>query len=358
MKKITLLLLLTVSYFAHAQEPYYSDVDLTLTGNALYLELQSKISSNVSTTFTYGDNRDTLKTTDDEDFNDTDGSDTSTTVRLIYGYNDSDGSCTTDRTRHEDNFGGTTCDYNREHTYARSLPMPDMGSVSNSSTGIGADPHNIRSADQQMNGNKASKLFTDGSGNAQTISGNWYPGDEWKGDVARIIMYMYTRYGDQCKPEYTGVGAFQAGTEMLQLFLQWNVDDPVSPYEYQRNEYLETVYGNRNPFIDNPYFATLIWGGPDAEDTWNTLGIEDEEKTSLKIYPNPTNGSPLFINTGNVVIKKITLFSINGKQVFEKMIDNHQSTIRINENKTLSNGMYLLKVETTKSTFAKKIIIN
>ena len=26
-------------------------------------------------------------------------------------------------------------------------------------------------------------------------SGHWYPGDEWKGDVARMMMYMYLRYG-------------------------------------------------------------------------------------------------------------------------------------------------------------------
>jgi endonuclease I len=25
----------------------------------------------------------------------------------------------------------------------------------------------------------------------------WYPGDEWKGDVARMVMYMYVRYGNQ-----------------------------------------------------------------------------------------------------------------------------------------------------------------
>ena len=33
--------------------------------------------------------------------------------------------------------------------------------------------------------------------------------------------------------------------------------------ENNRNNLLETNYGNRNPFIDNPYLAKIIWGGGD-----------------------------------------------------------------------------------------------
>jgi len=31
---------------------------------------------------------------------------------------------------------------------------------------------------------------------------------------------------------------------MLQIYLQWNAEDPVSEFEDQRNPYLETAYGN------------------------------------------------------------------------------------------------------------------
>ncbi|MEZ4875767.1 MAG: endonuclease [Flavobacteriaceae bacterium] len=74
---------------------------------------------------------------------------------------------------------------------------------------------------------------------------------------------------------------------MLQLFLQWNIEDPVTPFEDQRNEYLETVYGNRNPFIDNPYLATLIWGGNNAEDRWDLFSIEENNAFELILFPNP-----------------------------------------------------------------------
>ena len=69
MKKITLVLLFFVQIL-FAQQPYYNDVNLTLTGQDLYLELQSKIAIN-NPTFTYGDVRDTAKITDENPANNT-----------------------------------------------------------------------------------------------------------------------------------------------------------------------------------------------------------------------------------------------------------------------------------------------
>jgi hypothetical protein len=65
---------------------------------------------------------------------------------------------------------------------------------------------------------------------------------------------------------------------MIDLFLKWNVEDPVSAFEDQRNPVIEGVQGNRNPFIDNPYLATLIWGGATAaEDKWEMTNPSDKE---------------------------------------------------------------------------------
>ena len=100
--------------------------------------------------------------------------------------------------------------------------------------------------------------LADVSGEYELISGNsFYPGDEWKGDVARMILYLNVRY--ELSVDLVG---------NLDLFLKWNREDPVSDFERQRNEAIEDAQGNRNPFIDNPYLATLIWGGTPAENTW------------------------------------------------------------------------------------------
>ncbi len=346
MKKTTLLLTVLIVQIIFAQQPYYNDVDLTLTGQDLYLELQSKI-GNASNSFNYGDVRDTMKITDENPS-------ASTDVLLVYGY-DNTGSCTTDRTRDKDDFGGSSCEYNREHVFARSNANPSMGSTSNNTTGIGADPHNLRPSDQQMNGNRGNRKFASGSGNAGNAGSNWYPGDEFKGDVARMMMYMYTRYGNRCLPSLNGSSATQGSTQMLQVYLEWNTEDPVSALEDQRNPYLENVYGNRNPFIDNPYLATIIWGGTPAEDRWDLFSVEDNLFANLEMYPNPASEvlwiqNSTIINNGNIIV-----YDILGREVLQDTINSSRTSINTS---SLTEGLYLVKIVSENSQIIKKLLIH
>lgn len=120
------------------------------------------------------------------------------------------------------------------------------------------DLHHLRSADDAINSLRLNYPYVDGSGSYKLVNNNsWYPGDEWKGDVARMVLYLNIRYGE----DYNEVGN-------LDLFLKWNREDPVSVFEKQRNNVIQGAQGNRNPFIDNPYLVTLIWGGTPAENTW------------------------------------------------------------------------------------------
>ena len=334
MKKLLLVFMTICALQLNAQQPYYDDVDLSLTGLDLYLELQLKLSI-FNEEYNYGDVRDSFLITDADPTNTND-------VLLLYGFNDNDGDCTTDRTRDSDNFGGDNCEYNREHVFPRSRAEPPMGDAVNSATGIVADPHNLRPTDVQRNGLRGSKKFDVGSGNSGDVnSGNWYPGDEWKGDVARIIMYMYVKYGERCLPEFTGIGPTQGDTDMLQVFLNWNVEDPVSEAEDQRNPQLEIEYGSRNPFIDNPGFATLIWGGPQAEDRFDLLNTEDFSIPVIGIYPNPASASVSITNTQPS--QRITIYDITGKIVLETISDNTVSTL-VNTSQ-LKSGLYLVQTQ-------------
>ena len=258
-KNIFFLGLLFISLGLSAQIPaYYNNVNLTLTGMPLKSELAQKIINTHTNQLAYNDLWNVLQFTDEDPSN-------SSKVLLIYGYNDGDGNASTDRTRIKSNYGGNNGQWNREHTYAKSLGTPDLGT-----SGPGADAHHIRACDVQMNNDRGSKKFASGSGNAGDVGSNWYPGNEWKGDVARMMMYMYLRYSTQCAPNNVGVGSSVAvDPAMIDLFLQWNAEDDVSTYEINRNNLLETQQGNRNPFIDNPYLATIIWGGTPAHDYWN-----------------------------------------------------------------------------------------
>ena len=139
--------------------------------------------------------------------------------------------------------------FNTEHIYPQSKLTSDDAVT---------DLHHLRVADADINSTRLNHPFTEGSGEAHLVGGDsWYPGDEWKGDVARMVMYLHIRYGETVS---------KVGN--LELFLEWNAEDPVSAFEIQRNEVISAVQGNRNPFIDNPYLATLIWGGVSAENRW------------------------------------------------------------------------------------------
>ncbi len=349
MKKIVLtLLILIATQITFAQQAYYDDVDLTLTGIDLYFELQDKIDI-TNNTFTYGEVRDVVKVTDENPA-------ATNEVLLVYGFDNGDGNCTTDRSRDKEDFGGTNCEYNREHVFARSNADPEMGSANNSSTGIRADPHNLRPSDQSMNGNRGSKKFADGSGTAGDVgSGNWFPGDEWKGDVARMMMYMYTRYSNRCLPSLNGAGPTQGSTNMLQVYLKWNAEDPVSILEDQRNPHLEVVYGNRNPFIDNPYLATIIWGGPPAEDRWNLFDIDDNFYNSVAVYPNPATSTVYVQNDSGVKLQRYVLFDVFGKKVLEGSLGGNSNRLSV---ETIAQGMYLLELQSDQGSAVKKIIVN
>ncbi|XLS30946.1 endonuclease [Flavobacteriaceae bacterium M23B6Z8] len=280
MKKLLLLLLLLNGFIAVAQIPaYYNDVNLNLSGTALRDELATKIIATHTNALSYTPGIwEACKATDLDPNN-------SSSVLLIYGYSDTDGNYVTDRTRGiNENGGNNGTDWNREHTFPNSLANPSLNSSGTSGPPY-ADAHNLRSSDVQMNANRGNKKFASGSGNAGDSNGGWYPGDEWKGDVARIVMYMYLRYGSQCYPTLVANGSTNSvDSRMINLLLQWNAEDPVSVYEDARNTYHDSnatyAQGNRNPFIDNPAFATQIWGGPQAEDRFGNTGGSDTQAPS------------------------------------------------------------------------------
>ena len=288
MKKKLLLISLLLTFTAKAQEAYYNDVDLTAEGIALKENLATKTINAHTNLLVYTPGVwEALKVTDLNPEN-------SAEVLLIYGYS---ASGTTARSLNKNYNGGGQGDWNREHTYPKSLGNPNLGS-----SGPGADSHHLRPSDVGYNSQRGNLKFTDGSGNSGNVSGGWYPGDEWKGDIARMMMYMYIRYGDRCKPNVVGVGSSSTTPDdMIDLFLKWNVEDPVSDFERQRNTFHDSqqtyAQGNRNPFIDNAYLATRIWGGTAAADSWGIYTSNDNQAPTV-----PTNVSLSNITTATIAV--------------------------------------------------------
>ena len=327
-KKLLLFILTTTSVISYSQETYYDDVNLQLTGIELKDALASKIISTHSNMLSYTPGVwEASKITD----KDTDPS----SVVLIYGWeNGTDSDDTNDRTRAnslQDRGTGANFVWNREHVFSKSLANP---SLVTDNPGAGTDAHNLRPADKNRNSARNNFKFALGSGNSSrssiTYNGpdgpntrGWYPGDEWKGDVSRIIMYMYLRYGNQCLPTNVGVGDTQfTPDDMIDLFLKWNREDPVSAFEKARNAYHENTsntyaQGNRNPFIDNPFLATRIWGGENAEDTWGIYTSSDTEAPSKPTNVTLTNKTLTSIDvswtasTDNVEVRQYQVYVNN-----------------------------------------------
>ena len=350
-KILTILLLITLNNFA--QQPYYNDVNLNLSGIALKNELATKIINSHTNNLSYSQAREALKIIDLEP-------NQNINVLLLYGFSNNlcpNNSANDDehRRRNKESFGGgQNCEWNREHTYPKSLGDPDLGT-----SGPGSDVHHLRSADVARNGNRGSKMFASGSGNSGIVGSNWYPGNEWKGDVARMMMYMYLRYGNQCLPKNVGVGNSVANDpNMIDLFLQWNAEDPVSQIEINRNNYLELTsnqygQGNRNPFIDNPYLATRIWEGPEAEDIWGIyLNItEFNISKNITLFPKYVKDNLHINTTNNLQIEKVEFFSLTGKKIKSVIFDYNQINIS-----HFSSGLYFIKIITNKGTITQKII--
>lgn len=310
-----------LALFAQAQKApaYYSSINFSKTKNELKNDFAKLITDTHKQNVSYSEGLKNLFQTSDAD------PQNPSNLLLIYG---SQSSGTHQRSRA---FSGS---WNREHVYAKSKGTPNLGT-----SGPGSDGHHLRPADVTLNSTRGSLLFDDGVGAMamKTSRGGWYPGDEWKGDVARILMYMYVRYDKRTLPLNITFGPSTYSSDFPDILLKWNVEDPVSQFEIQRNNVVANVQGNRNPFIDNPYLATVIWGGPKAQNNWpESFGEgggseEDTEKPTA-----PTNLASTTITSSSVSLTWTASTDNVGVNRYDIYVDNTYNTTVYSNNGTVS----------------------
>lgn len=255
--------------------------------------------------------------------------------------------------------------YNREHIVPQS--------VFNEDAPMKSDAHFITPTDGKVNGmrnnyphgkvgptssytsSNGSKLGqASNSGYAAGYSGIVFePIDEFKGDIARMYFYFATRYQNEITswgvsyPMFNGT-ATQVFTDTFRnILLEWNQMDPVSAFEVARNNAIYARQGNRNPFIDDNSYVTMIWGNALSAETFDAF-------SSLVIYPNPSRNQRVTIGS-QTQLDEIELFSINGQllQRIEKP-EPLGGTYAIGD---LKQGLYLLKLSVGNQTVTKKIIV-
>ena len=136
--------------------------------------------------------------------------------------------------------------WNREHVWPKSLSGGIYNTLDDSDKNAGTDLHHIRPALTSINSSRGNKAY-----GTVTNEQTFYPGDEFIGDTARILFYLTVRYD----MNITGLKVCND----MSLLLSWNNTDKVDNLERNRNSSVQTIQGNYNPFIDNPWIADRIW---------------------------------------------------------------------------------------------------
>ena len=330
-KYILVAVFILLCFILSAQPEGYYDKAEGLTGEELREALHEIIKDHFE--YSYADLRDFILKDTDED------PDNSNNVILIYS----------GISRDKADFGGNVGEWNREHTWAKS--HGDFGNI----PAEGTDAHHIRPADVQINSTRGNFDFDIGGSPVSNCPGckvdsdSFEPRNAVKGDVARMIFYMATRYmgnGELLLNVIDEVNtAPQPDHGKLSTLLDWHAQDPPDDFEMNRNEVVYDYQENRNPFIDHPEYVEEIWGEP--------TGIDDKNEMFVSVFPNPVQ-KVLNINTNINTINTYSIIGMDGRLIETGLIRNNNKTISFSEKLP---GLYLLFLQSENGNLVKQVKI-
>jgi len=271
-------------------------------------------------------------------------------------------------------FGFNGTNFSREHVFAASW-MPDSA---HSGSPPYSDQHNLLPTNlTEVNIPRSNNPFGEVvTINAQYLDGKlgldangntvYEPRDQVKGDVARAVFYMTTAYnGYAGEPwAWNSIPGSLAQSQNQQLLKDWHFMDLPDAQEIARNDFLDTLQMNRNPFIDHPEYVCFI-DFATLTKVADTLGpcmpvaIAPEKKAELLVYPNPNPGQFKVQFHGEVGQKHaIELLNSVGKIVFSTSMEAQSPTIEYElRTESLPNGFYILQVKNADQLQTQKIQI-
>lgn len=231
--------------------------------------------------------------------------------------------------------------WSREHVWAKS--RGDFGTA----LGPGTDVHHLRPCDISVNSARNNRWFDNCSEpyyDGGILTGSytsstywvWQPRNVVKGDVARMIFYMATRYeGENGEPDLVVIDTIPSDNytnapihAKLSALLEWHKEDTVDAFERNRNEVIYSYQGNRNPFIDHPEYVDSIWGQGTG------TGLHQFEASQIVMFPNPASD---FVSFKTSKDSKITIYSLDGC----KLNEYYESPLNLSE---IKPGIYLVTI--------------
>ncbi len=244
----------------------------SVPSSTLYKELKSLMSSNHKHITDYGETKDLFRYTDCEN--------SGGKISSFYS----------------GKAIGPTWDggWNREHTWPNSKGDGDAED----------DIMMLRPTSTSENSSRGNKAYGQSSGyyNPNSESGGKH---DLRGDVARIMLYVYCRWGNTTRMWGT------AGVmESRDVLLQWVEEDPVDTWELGRNDSVETITGTRNVFVDYPELIFVLFDADIPTDYQSPSGMG-----SLGSYSITATSSDTAHGTVTVSGKTVTAHPANGYAV-------------------------------------------
>ena len=261
------------------------------------------------------------------------------------------------------NYTGST-NPNTEHTYAQSWFSSPESNIKK------ADLHHLFPSNSVVNSSRGNyPLFTvanHASANVyyndtpwQSYRGNsasgytvFEPADQTKGNIARALLYFYTRYNDPLT---------QQNVNMLPVLITWSNQDPPDAREITRNQGVFTFQGNRNPFVDHPEFVNRIWGPVDADDP---ILPAVSELYLNGISPNPFSSSTsISLQSKSSRSGRLSVYDIRGRKVKEMELNLAPGSNQVawdgrdESGQKLANGIYLLRVSSGGLSLNAKLVL-
>jgi endonuclease I len=281
---------------------------------------------------------------------------------------------------YNDPFDYVAYDFSREHTYPHSwMPTFDASSPEKPEYN---DQHNLYPARQSnVNATRSNyplgevitveQSYLEGKIGLDAIGNRVYePREVHKGRAARAMMYMATCYngisGNNWKfmnPIGGASGQIQYGQDQ-NILKKWNYDYPPNGYDIARNDFLDSLQQNRNPFVDHPEYACYIdfsnmtyIANPTIP--CDALGLNKLTGLSnVYVAPNPVvDEMNIYVNVIAKQTANVIIIDATGKTVMQMNI-----ALNAGKNQTsistsgLSKGVYTLKITGDQQLFTQKII--
>lgn len=158
--------------------------------------------------------------------------------------------------------------YNQEHVWPQSKCQNDKE--------VGDIMH-LRACNPSENSSRGNDSYGESAG-------YYDPGVSVRGDCARMVLYMYVRWGNTSK--MWGSGGVM---ESVDILLKWMEEDPVDTWEMGRNDAVQSITGTRNVFVDYPEYAWLLFSKEIPADMTTPSGEgRDGSSGSVTVPTEPT----------------------------------------------------------------------